>query len=119
VDPGTAQLYAALGTFLGSIDPAILAASRYLVPEALLPPVRRWPTLDGASRRAWWSMLRPALEADPTIAYRMLGISKRAPWVGAIALARVVSTGIGAKVASGAISARAWILGRRSRPSDA
>lgn len=100
-DPGTADLFMAIGRFLESVPAPILTNSQYLARRLLLQPVARWTGLSPAVRAAYWQMLRPALRADPRSVVRVGG-PLLAP---AFGLVRWADCGVGRALAS------AWLIG--------
>ena len=70
-DPGAAQLFDAMTSFLRSVPTPILATSDGLVTHVLQSPAKRWPSLLKSARPAYWRMVRVATDADPRIARRI------------------------------------------------
>jgi hypothetical protein len=119
-DPATARLYGAVGRFVASIPADVLGASRNLVPSVLRPPVGGWHRLDGPAREAYWTMLRPALAAEPRFAYRVAGLPSGLPRAGAVVIRRALRTRPGRALASVVLTLSSRLrAGSRRRPRSA
>jgi glycosyltransferase involved in cell wall biosynthesis len=100
-DPDTARLFEEVGRFLASVPTDVMASSDLLVRRILRPPVNHWRSLVPAARPAYWTMARPALEADPGLVSR-IGGRTRAP-------AFVAARTLGAPLGTGLASAMLWV----------
>ena len=69
-DPDTAELITAVASFVESAPAPLLASSGALATDVLAPILRRWPSLDPASRSAAASLLATARRIDPAVAGR-------------------------------------------------
>jgi glycosyltransferase involved in cell wall biosynthesis len=117
-DPDTGELYASMGRFLEVVPASVLARSKRLYVEVILPPIRNWRFLVPSARTAYWRMIRPALQAAPAVIRR---IDDRRGSVLAYNIARRVPSPIGPPLATAVLlfSKRARRIRRRMRRSRA
>jgi hypothetical protein len=77
-DPDTSRLFEAVGRFVSSVPATILATSELLGPKLLRPPAANWHVLTATARASYWTMVIPALRADPHLV-RGIGGTIRSP----------------------------------------
>ena len=97
-DPGIAELFDAIGSFLEGLPARYLVGSDAMARDIVEPPLRRWHRVDPAARAAYWRLFDTALRIDPglarhganspaRLALRLLSNSRSAP-------ARAVAIGL-------------------------
>jgi glycosyltransferase involved in cell wall biosynthesis len=67
-DPGIAELFDAIGSFLEGLPARYLGGSDALARDIVEPPLRRWHRVHPAARAAYWRLFDTALRIDPMLA---------------------------------------------------
>jgi hypothetical protein len=111
-DPSLGLLVDAVARFVWSVPPARARAGVLLAGELLMPMLKRWNSLDRASRRAYWELAAAAYRNDPRV-LQVIPPGRNRVAIRAERWTPRAFRGVGARVVLGLARRLARLRGRR------